>query len=68
MGCRKTHLVLDLIEKEYNKYFNYIIIICPSLQWNKINHAKGWIRHDKTVWFIEPKDKLHQWVESLSLS
>ena len=21
--CRKTHLVLDLIEKEYNKHFDY---------------------------------------------
>ena len=24
--CGKTHIVLDLIEKEYNKYFDYIII------------------------------------------
>ena len=27
--CGKTHLVLDLIEKEYNKHFDYILIICP---------------------------------------
>ena len=25
--CGKTHLVLDLIEKEYSKHFDYIIII-----------------------------------------
>ena len=25
--CEKTHHVLDLIEKEYNKHFDYIIII-----------------------------------------
>ena len=31
----KAHLVLDLIEKEYNKQFEYIIIICPTLRWNK---------------------------------
>ena len=30
-GCGKTHLVLDLIEEEYNKHFDYIIIICPTL-------------------------------------
>ena len=24
MGCGKTHLVLELIEKEYNKHFDYI--------------------------------------------
>ena len=30
-SCGKTHLVLDLIEKEYNRHFDYIIIICPTL-------------------------------------
>ena len=64
--CEKSHLVLDLIEKECNKHFDYIIIICPTLRWNKIYHAKAWIRHDGKVWLIEPKDKLYQWVEKLS--
>ena len=30
-GCRKTHLVLEWIEKEYKKYFDYIISICLTL-------------------------------------
>ena len=30
-GCGKTDLVLDLIEKEYNKHFDYIIIISLTL-------------------------------------
>ena len=30
-GCGKIHLVLDLIGTEYNKHFEYIIIICPTL-------------------------------------
>ena len=33
-GCAKTHLVLELIEKEYKKHFDYIIIICPTLREN----------------------------------
>ena len=49
MGCGKTHLVLDLIEKEYNKHFDYIIIICPTLRWNKTYHGKDWIRNDDKV-------------------
>ena len=59
-GCGKTHLVLDLIEKEYNKHFDYIIIICPTLRENSIYHAKGWIKNDDKVWLIEPKDNLYQ--------
>ena len=49
MGCRKTHLVLDVIEKEYNKHFDCIIIICPILRWNKTYHSKDWIKNDGKV-------------------
>ena len=55
-GCRKTHLVLDLIEKEYNKHFDYIIIICPTLRWNKTYHSRDWIKNADKFWLIEPKD------------
>ena len=64
-GCGKTHLGLDLIEKEYNKHSDYIIIICPTLQWKKTYHSRDWIKNDK-VWVVEPKDKLYQWIEKLS--
>ena len=40
-GSRKTHLVLELIENQYNKHFDYILIICPTLRENnKTYHAK----------------------------
>ena len=56
-GCGKTYLVLDLIGKEYNKHFDYIIIICPTLRWNKTYHSKDWIKNDVKVWLIKlPKD------------
>ena len=66
MGCGKTHLVLELIEKEYNKHFDYIIIICPTLRDNKTYHAKEWIKNDDKDWLIEHKDNLCQWVGKLS--
>ena len=62
----KTHLVLDLIEKEYNKHFDYIIIIYPTLRWNKTYYSKDWITNDDKVWLKEPKDKLYQWIKKLS--
>ena len=64
-GLWKTHLVLDLIEREYNKHFDYIIIIWLTLLWNKIYHSKDWIKNDDKVWLVEPKDKLYQWIEKL---
>ena len=52
--------------KEYNKHFDYILIICPTLEENSTYHAKEWIKNDDNVWLIDPKDKLYQWIEKLS--
>ena len=66
IDCGKGHLVLDLIEKEHNKLFGYIIIIYPMLHWCKKYCHKGWMRHDENVLLIEPKGKLYQWVGKFS--
>ena len=60
-GCGIAHFVLGLIEKEYNKHFDYIIIICPMLPWNRTYHAKDWIKNDNMAWLIrfEPKNRLY---------
>ena len=34
-GVGKTHLALNLLEKEYKNYFDFIIIICPTLKHNE---------------------------------
>ena len=65
-GCGKTHLVLDLTEKEYEKHFDYIVIICPLLRRNRIYHAEDWIINDDRVWLVKPKNRLYQWIEKLS--
>ena len=57
--CGKTHLVLDLIENQYNNHFDYIVIICPTLQENDTYHAKEWIKNDDKVWLVDPKDNLY---------
>ena len=59
--CGKTHLTLELIEKEYNKHFDYIFIICLTLQEdNKTYHTKEWIKDNDKVWLVDPKDNLYQ--------
>ena len=66
MGCGKTHLVLELVQKEYNKHFDYIVIICPTLRENATYHAKEWIKNDDKVCLVDPKDNLYQWIKKLS--
>ena len=62
----KTNLVLELIEKEYNKHFNYIVIIYPTLRENSTYHAREWIKNDDNVWLVERKENLYQWIKKLS--
>ena len=64
--CRKAHLLLELIENHYNKHFDYIVIICPTLRENETYHAKEWIKNDNKVWLVDPKDNLYQWIKQLS--
>ena len=59
-------LVLELVEKKYNKHFDYIIIICPMLRENVTYHTKEWIKKDDNVWLINPNDNLYQWLKKLS--
>ena len=67
MGCGKTHLVLELIEIDYNNHFDYIVIICPTLPGNnKTYHDKEWIKNDYNVWLVDPKDNLYQLIKKLS--
>ena len=65
-GIGKTHLVLDLIQKYYDGHFDKIIILCPSIRWNKTYLERPWVLKDENVWLLEPKDKLHNYIEKLS--
>ena len=65
-GVGKTHLVLDMIEMQYNKHFDKIIILCLSIRWNKNYIGRSWIIKDENVWLVEPKDKLYDYIEKLS--
>ena len=48
-GCGKTHLVLGLIENQYNNHFDYIVVICLTLPENDTYHSKKWIKNDDKV-------------------
>ena len=39
----KNSPCLGLIEKEYNKHFSCIIILCPTHRWNR-TYSKNWIK------------------------
>ena len=65
-NCGKTQLVLDLIENEYRNHFDNIIIICSTVRWNKTYLTRRWLWSDDSVFLIEPRDKLFEWISTLT--
>ena len=55
-----------MIEKEYNKHFDCIVIIFPTVQENDTYHSKEWIKNDDKVWLGDLKHNLYQWIKKLS--
>ena len=64
-GVGKTHLALNLLEKEYKNQFDFIIIICPMLKHNETYRSRKWVWTDPYITPIEPGNHLHDWIEKL---
>ena len=61
----KTHLALDLLQREYKNHFDFIIIICPTLKHNETFWSQGWVWTDPEVILIEAGNSLYYWVEKI---
>ena len=64
-GVGKTHLALNLLEKEYKNNFDFIIIICPTLKHNETYRSRKWVWTDPKVILIEPDNHLYSWIEKI---
>ena len=56
---KKTHLALDLLEREYFNHFNFIIIICTTLRYNETYCQRKWFWTDPYIFKIEPGNLLY---------
>ena len=66
ISCDKTAKTLQLLEDEYKNYFDFIIIISPTLGYNKTYLCRQWIKDDEYVSLINTGDYLFDWIEKLS--
>ena len=65
-GVGKTHLALSLIENEYRNYFDFIVIICPTLAHNSTYKSRVWVWNDPDVNPIEPGSQLYYLIDKIS--
>ena len=65
-GCGKTEKALRLLETEYKEHFDFLVIISPTLRWNKTYRKRDWFWTDPNVIVVEPKDRLFEWIKIIS--
>ena len=59
MGCGKTVFILDLLEGPYRGVFHHIVILCPTIRYNKTYQECPWVWNDPEVYVIDPGERLH---------
>ena len=65
-GVGKTHLALNLLKIEYRNHFDFIVIICPMLEYNETYKSQGWFWNDPDVIPIELDNNLYYLIEKIS--
>ena len=65
-GVEKTHLALSLLETEYRKNFDFIVIIYLTLRYNSTYKNRSWVWNDPDIIPIEPGNQLYYLIEKFS--
>lgn len=63
-GCGKTEFILDLLETTYRNVFDHVIILCPTLEYNKAYQSRGWVKADPEVYLVDPGERLHDFLRA----
>jgi len=64
-GCGKTVFILDLLEGPYRARFLHIVILCPTVRYNKTYQSRPWVWSDPEVYIIGTPmvcERLHDWL------
>lgn len=66
-ACGKTEYLLRLLETTYRDNFEYIIILCPTIRYNKTYLSRKWFFDDKNVLIVhDVEGKINQWIRLLT--
>ena len=65
-GVGKMHLALNLLNSEYRNHFDFIVIICHTLEHYETYQSRGWVWNDPDVIPIELDNNLYYLIEKIS--
>ena len=56
--------VLELLEGVYRGTFQHIVILCPSIHYNRPYQDTLWIWADPEVYVVDPGERLHDYLRA----
>ena len=56
MGCGKSVFVLDLLEKEYQGVFKNLVMLCPTIKWNKAYKTRSCIG-EENIFIVNKRNR-----------
>ena len=57
---------MSLLENEHSNYFDFIVIICPTLWYNSTYKSRSWVWNVPDIIPIEPDNHLYYLIEKIS--
>ena len=63
-GCGKTVFILDLLEGPYRGVFHHIVILCPTMRYNRTYQECPWVWSDPEVYVVDPGERLHDYLRA----
>ena len=63
-ACGKTEFLLQLLETVYKNHFEFIVILCPTILYNKTYLSRKWIFDDNNVFVVcDIEGRLNEWIK-----
>ena len=53
--CGKTYYIMNLLEKEFKNKFHHVVILCPTIEYNRTYQERDFINKDKNIYTYPPK-------------
>ena len=65
-GCGKTVFILDLLEGPYRGFFRHIVVLCPTIQYNKTCQLCTWIWTHPKAYALDPGERLYDYLRAFN--
>jgi len=62
--CGKSVFTLGLLEGPYRGVFRHIVLLCPTIRYNKTYQGCPWMWSDPEVYVVDPGERLHDYLRA----